>query len=280
MGTSFNVLPSAVLQSELDNGQRFSNMFGCNEFEIVAKSIVEYLAAHGDSWIIALPLTDLSNEWNLNHNHPDIVGRLKHEFCPEYCQNGIVTTKFISSVLRIPQCERYQYTQNWTEPFIVNATRHLVSLKDRPLKYLEIGVFEGRSLCWMAEHVLLHPDSFGVGIDTWPNSDEFARAEHNCGQHQNLKWIRSNLTREACNFPAEHFDIIYIDGDHLAIPVMTDTVLAWQLLKPGGIMIWDDTGWNHPHFQVPEVIDWFLPRVPHRRLDAKLQAWAVKMPLD
>ncbi len=170
----------------------------------------------------------------------------------------------------------YQFTQNWTEPFIRNATQHLLPLKDKPLKYLEIGVFEGRSLCWMAENVLLHPKSFGVGIDTWPKSDEFERAEHNCGHHKNLKLIRSNMTIEACNFSLGHFDIIYIDGDHLAIPVMTDTVLAWPLLKAGGIMIWDDTGWNRPEFKVPDVIDWFLPRVPHSRLNAKLQAWAEK----
>lgn len=171
---------------------------------------------------------------------------------------------------------RYQFTENWTEPFIRNATQRLVPLKGSPLKYLEIGVFEGRSLCWMAENVLCHPDSIGIGIDTWQKPDEFERAKHNCGQHANLKITRSSMTLEAGNFPADYFDVIYIDGDHLAIPVMTDTVLSWPLLKPGGIMIWDDTTWKQPQYQVTYVLEWFLPRVKHRKLQAKHQAWVIK----
>lgn len=170
----------------------------------------------------------------------------------------------------------YQFTQNWTQPFIVNASAHLMHRKDEPLKYLEIGVFEGRSLCWMAEHVLLHPESVGIGIDIWTIEEEFKRAEHNCGQHSQIGIVRSSLTHEARNFPHGHFDVIYIDGDHLAIPVMTDTVLAWPLLKPGGIMIWDDTEWPQPQYQVADVLKWFLPHVKHDPLVAKKQAWVRK----
>lgn len=171
---------------------------------------------------------------------------------------------------------QYNFTHNWTEPFIRNATRHLIPLKDRPLKYLEIGVFEGRSLCWMAENVLLHSDSIGIGIDTWTKDDEFKRAEQNCWQHKQIGLIRSSIVNEARNFPENHFDVIYIDGDHMAIPVMTDTVLAWPLLRKGGIMIWDDTEWPQPQYQVTDVLKWFLPRVRHESLAADKQAWVRK----
>jgi predicted O-methyltransferase YrrM len=41
------------------------------------------------------------------------------------------------------------------------------------------------------------------------------------------------------------FDFIYIDGSHAACDVLTDSVLAWQILKPGGICIFDDYEWKY-----------------------------------
>ena len=40
------------------------------------------------------------------------------------------------------------------------------------------------------------------------------------------------------------FDVIYIDGDHHAQQVLEDAVLAFPLLKDGGIMIFDDYPWR------------------------------------
>jgi len=36
------------------------------------------------------------------------------------------------------------------------------------------------------------------------------------------------------------FDLIYVDGSHERDDVMTDSILAWRLLKVGGVLIWDD----------------------------------------
>jgi len=38
------------------------------------------------------------------------------------------------------------------------------------------------------------------------------------------------------------FDFIYIDGDHSSSQVLTDAVLAFRLLRTGGIMAFDDYG--------------------------------------
>ena len=35
-------------------------------------------------------------------------------------------------------------------------------------------------------------------------------------------------------------DLIYIDGSHLAKDVLSDAILSWKLLKPSGVMIFDD----------------------------------------
>ena len=43
---------------------------------------------------------------------------------------------------------------------------HFAPYRGRPgLRYLEVGVFEGRSLLWMIDQVLTHPSSQATGID-------------------------------------------------------------------------------------------------------------------
>eukprot|EP00960_Hanusia_phi_P054998 762836-Hanusia_phi.AAC.3 len=42
----------------------------------------------------------------------------------------------------------------------------------------------------------------------------------------------------------ETYDLVYVDGDHTASAVMTDAILAYPLLKRGGILIFDDYLWN------------------------------------
>ena len=141
------------------------------------------------------------------------------------------------------------FSQTWSEHFEANAKRHLVPLAGRPLRYLEIGVFEARSSLWMFEHVLTHPDSRMVGIDAWPvPTDPFEeRARANLapqGERVELIKGRSHAALRDPRLLPESFDIIYIDGDHTSLGVMTDSVLCWPLLKVGGICIWDDYGWH------------------------------------
>ena len=42
------------------------------------------------------------------------------------------------------------------------------------------------------------------------------------------------------------FDFIYIDGSHIAKDVLTDACMAWPLLKPKGLMVFDDYMWGSP----------------------------------
>jgi predicted O-methyltransferase YrrM len=60
----------------------------------------------------------------------------------------------------------------------------------------------------------------------------------------------------------ELFDFIYIDGSHARDDVLMDSVLAWRLLAPNGICMWDDYTWglaDVPSAQRPQhAIDAFL----------------------
>lgn len=38
------------------------------------------------------------------------------------------------------------------------------------------------------------------------------------------------------------FDIVYVDGSHMRDDVMVDSILAWRMVRPGGLLIWDDYG--------------------------------------
>jgi predicted O-methyltransferase YrrM len=40
------------------------------------------------------------------------------------------------------------------------------------------------------------------------------------------------------------FDFIYIDGSHIAKDVLTDACMAWPLLSPKGLMVFDDYLWS------------------------------------
>lgn len=42
------------------------------------------------------------------------------------------------------------------------------------------------------------------------------------------------------------YDFIYIDGSHIAKDVLTDACMAWPLLKPNGVMVFDDYLWGNP----------------------------------
>ena len=57
------------------------------------------------------------------------------------------------------------------------------------------------------------------------------------------------------------FDFVYIDGSHQAADVLEDAVLSFRLLRPGGILIFDDYLWrNYPQPQLNPAlgIDSFL----------------------
>src|SRR5688572_18836542 len=65
-----------------------------------------------------------------------------------------------------PYSHDYTFTQDWFTHKIPHWDRLLRPLMGRPrLRYLEVGVFEGRSLLWVLEHVLSDPSASAVAVD-------------------------------------------------------------------------------------------------------------------
>jgi len=148
------------------------------------------------------------------------------------------------------QGTHYRLSNNWINIISIN------DYKDKPIKYLEIGLFYGGNFISVAETYGLHPDSKLYGIDPWETYDEYPEYENkldsiydtfltnisNSDQTNKMIINRGFSNVEVPKFDNEFFDIIYIDGNHAAKYVLEDAVLSFEKLKIGGVMIFDDYG--------------------------------------
>ena len=160
---------------------------------------------------------------------------------------------------------KYRLADNWLYHLKVDK------YKDRPINYLEIGVFYGANLLSVANTYGLHPDSKLYGVDTWEDYNEYPEYKEqqskiydsfitnlqNSGVQDKVVLHRGYSNLEIPKFQDEFFDIIYIDGNHEPEYVLEDTVLSFRKLKKEGIMIFDDYGWGGPDL-TKRGIDGFL----------------------
>ena len=122
----------------------------------------------------------------------------------------------------------------------------LEPLKGKPnLRYLEVGVFEGQSFLWMFNNILTDPGSAATAIDVFFFEGLEARFRENlerAGVTDRVRVIKGFSNEALRPLKPDSFDVIYIDGSHTAANVIRDGMLAWDLLKEGGILIFDDYG--------------------------------------
>lgn len=131
----------------------------------------------------------------------------------------------------------------WTELF---SQRRMA---ERPVKVLEIGCWEGLSSYFTLKNL---PLAHLTSVDTWEGSDEHAGKEvlSTIEQHfdfntapfkERLQKFKGTSYRFFDSAPApESFDLIYVDGSHHADDVLIDAIKGFQLLKTGGVMVFDD----------------------------------------
>ena len=158
---------------------------------------------------------------------------------------------------------RYQFTYDWFTHNLPHWWTLLQPYAHQPrLQFLEVGSFEGMATCWLLDHILTHPSARLTTIDPayQPVFD------HNLAQTQSVEKV-NKLTGSShdllLTLPAA-FDVIYIDGCHLAKHVEQDALLAWPLLKAGGLLIFDDYLWSDPQFPLDDPrlgIDAFLESI-------------------
>lgn len=182
---------------------------------------------------------------------------------------------------------------NWFDSQKINFEKHLAHLKDKPdLRFLQIGVFTGDASIWLCENVLTDKSSWLYDVDTWHGSDEAVHNdmdfeevlkfyEKRIGKLKSVVRLRMTSDEYFAGNNNIRFDFIYIDGDHTSEQVAKDAKNAWLLLKPGGIMAFDDYLWGkdlEPSLTPKPAIDNFLSEYAGRYwlLSQDYQVWIQK----
>lgn len=176
----------------------------------------------------------------------------------------------------------YQFTQDWFH-WAPELWQKLIPMLPGRQRFLEIGSFEGRSAVWIIEN-MMEDGGYIDCIDTWQGGEEHseedmaaveARFKHNLELASDRSGIfDGDVARnyfmmkgpsekilagilaegeDSVDFvtegiratkPKPKYDFVYIDGSHIAKDVLTDACMAWPLLKPKGIMVFDDYMWG------------------------------------
>jgi hypothetical protein len=175
-----------------------------------------------------------------------------------------------------------EFSADWVTTHIPMWRRVLADWRDRPVRILEIGSWEGRSALFFLKFL---PHSHITCIDTFTGGKGEVRGcatevPHTEGRFDRnlapyaarVETIRSRSVPalESLAAAGRRFDLAYIDGSHVSTDVIDDTVRVWPLIVPGGVVIWDD---YHRRDDIPAeerpqaVIDQFLAeRAGHFRL--------------
>lgn len=162
----------------------------------------------------------------------------------------------------------YKFTETWFDDVAAKVWEQVFpALQLNPTRVLEVGCFEGKATIWMCNNVLKDGAIYDV-IDTFGGSlheagmgaaglalqekgssaieDNF---RHNIALHPNIKFtVHKGMSQQILpTFPvAAVYDFIYIDASHRADDTFVDAYYAHKLLKPGGLLIFDDFGWKDP----------------------------------
>lgn len=142
--------------------------------------------------------------------------------------------------------QQYDFKADWFTHNVPIWRTALAPFAGKPgLRYLEVGIYEGRSCLWMLENILTAEDARVTGVDIFdgPIRKRFEDNLAKSGANSKVDLIIGASQVELRKLPIQSFDIIYIDGSHAPPDVLEDAVLASRLIKPGGVLIFDDYEW-------------------------------------
>lgn len=131
------------------------------------------------------------------------------------------------------------FTVDWTTMHFPSWEKLVPNPKDVK-NFLEIGNFEGRSTLWWASYL---ENAELVSIDQSFNLEQRQRLLYNVSLHPRANMIDLRFGRsefELSRIGPESVDVIYVDGSHEAQTVLMDALSCYKILKPGGVMIFDD----------------------------------------
>lgn len=176
---------------------------------------------------------------------------LKTYFKKKYIESNFSSMGQFKSDMHKGQFSNDWFTNNipyWNEVF------DKYDFKDKPIKALEVGSWEGMSSLFILSTL---PKATLTSVDTWQGADEHqgssALQTIESNFDKNIEAYRDRSTKfkgTSFNFFNEFlaknsFDLIYIDGSHHTDDVIVDAIKGFELLRVGGIMIFDDYFWGY-----------------------------------
>lgn len=164
---------------------------------------------------------------------------------------------------------------------------------------IEVGCLEGRATLWLLANVLTGHNSHITCIDTFDfegqgvaesSPIELFHAEDSiesrfdrnialAGESNRVTKMVGRSQEILRKLPVENFDFIYIDGSHGTADVLEDGVVAWRLLKRGGLLTFDDYQWRShgdqerlysPARAIDAILDIFWPQLELVRKDGQV----------
>ena len=187
--------------------------------------------------------------------------------------------------------EIYTYPPHFFSPkddFTLNIQNWLTYLgkyeNQSDLLFLEVGTGHGRSAVWLLENILTDHSSKLITIDIL-NKRSYKKGDLNFDFGDNLTlFVDQNLQpyidQNRCEFYEINsklffkkmlggklkskfigddeweniFDFIYLDGCHDPDYVMYESSLCFDLLKPGGRILFDDYGWGNCRYGIESFL--------------------------
>ena len=103
---------------------------------------------------------------------------------------------------------------------------------------LEIGVFEGET----SQHLINALPQGGqyIGIDINDYRTNATKAAMTSGG-KSIDFILGNSLEELSKLPLNHFDLIFVDGDHSWEHIIKEFKLVEKVIARGGVIVYHDT---------------------------------------
>jgi len=138
-----------------------------------------------------------------------------------------------------------EFTTDWFSGAIDGIRRSLHGIAVSEI--LEIGSWEGKSACWFLD---AFPQARITCVDTFQGSAEHAgfdvesvkqRFYKNTATFGDRVIVREGESSKMLyGLEPESFDVVYVDASHTEQDTLVDLVLAFGLLKKGGVLLIDD----------------------------------------
>ena len=198
-----------------------------------------------------------------NNTHPVMASKEQTEW-----HNGIYVAILKKNNAR-------QYSRIWFSPSNLTVLQPYKN-KDNVM-FLEIGSFEGYSANYFVDNFLSGNNSKITCVDPWIkysestitkisgvddviNEGTYKIFTDNTKDNSDKIIIKRGFSKDVLPALQPEYDFIYIDGDHSEKAVWLDAVLSFDILKVGGIMIFDDYTWNVGDKSPKKAVDRFLQR--------------------